>query len=119
MTRIAIAVSVALALAAGAPAAYAKKTKDRGGYFVGVAARSINPDANGKFDGQPVYLGGYGVGGGSPVFAGRPATGVLRDGVSVRAITIGDGKDAIAVADAELQGWFGATRDGAYGISDV
>src|SRR3954469_18060433 len=124
MTRIArttaLAVSVALALAAGAPAAHAaKKTKDRGGYLVGVAARSINPDANGTFDGQPVYLGGYGVGGGSPVFAGRPATGVLRDGVSVRAITIGDGKDAIAVADAELQGWFAATRDGAYGISDV
>src|SRR3954447_24732831 len=124
MTRIArttaLAVSVALALAAGAPAAHAaKKTRDRGGYLVGVAARSINPDANGKFDGQPVYLGGYGVGGGSPVLAGRPATGVLRDGVSVRAIAIGDGKDAIAVADAELQGWFAASRDGAYGIADV
>src|SRR3954464_1114216 len=123
MTRIArttaLAVSAALALAAGAPAAHAKTTKDRGGYLVGVAARSINPDANGKFDGRPVYLGGYGVGGGSPVFAGRPATGVLRDGVQTRAIVIGDGKDAVAIADAELQGWFAASRDGAYGIADV
>jgi hypothetical protein len=115
----ALAASVALALTGAAPAAHAKQTKHRAGYLVGVAARSINPDANGKFDGQPVYLGGYGVGGGSPVFAGRPATGVLRDGVSVHAIAIGDGKDAVAVADAELQGWFAATRDGAYGIADV
>src|SRR3954470_7124718 len=115
----ALAASVALALTGAAPAAHAKPTKHRGGYLVGVAARSINPDATGKFDGQPVYLGGYGVGGGSPVLAGRPATGVLRDGVSVRAIAIGDGKDAIAVADAELQGWFAASRDGAYGIADV
>jgi hypothetical protein len=115
----ALAASVALALTGAAPAAHAKKTKDRGGYLVGVAARSINPDPSGKFDGQPVYLGGYGVGGGSPVLAGRPATGVLRDGVQVRAIAVGDGKDAVAVADAELQGWFAASRDGAYGIADV
>src|SRR3954471_23844437 len=107
----ALAASVALALTGAAPAAHAKKTRDRGGYLVGVAARSINPDANGKFDGQPVYLGGYGVGGGSPVLAGRPATGVLRDGVSVRAIAIGDGKDAVAVADAELHGWFAPLPD--------
>src|SRR3954454_17318029 len=123
MTKIArtaaLAATVALALTAAAPAAHAKPRAARGSYLVGVAARSINPDANGKFDGQPVYLGGYGVGGGSPVFAGRPATGVLRDGVQTRAIVIGDGKDAIAVADAELQGWFAATRDGAYGIQDV
>src|SRR4051812_19513122 len=125
MTKIArmaaLAATVALALTGAAPAAHAKPhtRADHGGYLVGVAARSINPDANGKFDGQPVYLGGYGVGGGSPVLAGRPATGVLRDGVSVRAIAIGDGKDAVAVADAELQGWFAATRDGAYGIADV
>src|SRR3954470_18410667 len=115
----ALAASVALALTGAAPAAHAKQTKHRGGYLVGVAARSINPGADGKFDGRPVYLGGYGIGGGSPVLAGRPATGVLRDGVSVRAIAIGDGKDAIAVADAELQGWFAASRDGAYGIADV
>src|SRR4051794_31132651 len=123
MTKIArtaaLAATVALALPAVAPAAHAKPRAARGSYLVGVAARSINPDANGKFDGQPVYLGGYGVGGGSPVLAGRPATRVLRDRVSVRAIAIRDGKDAIAVADAELQGWVAATRDGAYGIADL
>jgi hypothetical protein len=123
MTKIArtaaVAASVALALAGAAPAAHAKAKKDRGGYLVGMAARSINPDPDGRFDGQPVYLGGYGVGGGSPVLAGRPATGVLRDGVSVHAMVIGDGKDTVALADAELQGWFAASRDGGYGISDV
>src|SRR3954454_22633731 len=115
----ALAASVALALTGAAPAAHAKQRSDRGRYLVGVAARSINPDPNGTFDGQPVYLGGYGVGGGSPVLAGRPATAALRDGVSVHAITTGDGKAAAAVADAELQGWFAATRDGAYGVADV
>jgi hypothetical protein len=44
-------------------------------YSVGVATRSINPNANGTFAGQPVYLGGYGIGGGSPLLSGRPATG--------------------------------------------
>src|SRR4051794_32785190 len=120
MRTIALALAAALTLAA-APAAHAKaKTRTRAAsYDVGVAARSINPGPDGKFDGQPVYLGGYGIGGGSPVLEGRPATGVLRDGVQVRAIVIGDGKDAIAIADAELQGWFAKSRDGAYGIADV
>src|SRR3954467_3859416 len=115
MRTIALAFAAALTLAA-APAAHAKTRVKPATYDVGVAARSINPGADGKFDGRPVYLGGYGIGGGapppggygigggSPVLAGRPATGVLRDGVQVRAIAIGDGKDAIAVADAELQG---------------
>jgi len=46
-------------------------------YLVGAARHSINPDPDGTFAGKPVYLGGYGIGGGSPVLAGRPATGVL------------------------------------------
>ena len=33
--------------------------------------RSISPDPDGTFAGKPVYLGGYGIGGGSPVLAGR------------------------------------------------
>src|SRR3954453_6543518 len=102
MRATVLAACAALLLAAAPPAS----AKPRSSYDVGVAARSINPGPDGKFDGQPVYLGGYGIGGGSPVFEGRPATGVLRDGVQVRAIVIGDGKDAIAIADAELQGWF-------------
>ena len=50
-------------------------------YLVGAATHSINPDPDGTFAGKPVYLGGYGIGGGSPVLAGRPATGVLGDGL--------------------------------------
>ena len=55
-------------------------------YLVGAASRSINPDPDGTFAGKPVYLGGYGIGGGSPVFEGRPATGVLGEGLSVRRV---------------------------------
>src|SRR5436190_1234613 len=107
----------ALAASVATPSADAKKPpKPR--YEVGIASRSINPDADGTFDGKPVYLGGYGIAS-PPLSSGRPATGILGDGVSVRAIVIGDGKHALAVADAELQGWFAATRDGAYGIADV
>src|SRR4051812_9233335 len=101
--------ALAVALAA-APAAFGKAT-----YQVGIASRSINPGPDGKFDGEPVYLGGYGIGGGSPVLDGRPATGVLGDGVDVRAIVVGDGTHYVAIADAQLQGWFAATRDGPYG----
>ena len=110
----AIAAATALALA---PAAIAKPRTPT--YEVGLAARSINPNPDGTYDGQPVYLGGYGIGGGSPVFEGRPATGILRDGSDVRAIVIGDGKNALAIADVEAQGWFAETKDGPYGISDV
>jgi hypothetical protein len=97
---------------------------DQGGggqptYRVGAAVRSINPDADGTYGGAPVYLGGYGIGGGSPLFEGRPATGILGHGVHVRAIAISDGKHQVAIADAELQGWFVATKDGHAGILDV
>jgi hypothetical protein len=116
-TRMTVTLLAAAALLACAPAAGAKTFPPH--YEVGIATRSINPGPDGKFDGQPVYLGGYGIGGGSPVFEGRPATGVLRGGVDVRAIVIGDGTHYVALADAQLQGWFAAARDGAYGISDV
>src|SRR3954471_3103613 len=116
-TRMTVTLLAAAVLLACATAAGAKTFPPH--YEVGIATRSINPAPDGKFDGQPVYLGGYGIGGGSPVFEGRAATGVLRDGVDVRAIVIGDGKHLVALADAELQGWFAETRDGPYGISDV
>src|SRR6266576_595457 len=116
-TACAAVAAAALVLAPAAPAKHRARSKPH--YEVGIAVRSINPGPDGRFDGQPVYLGGYGIGGGSPVFEGRAATGVLRDGVQVRAIAIGDGSDAFVVADAELQGWFAETRDGPYGIEDV
>ena len=102
-----------------APAADAAKRRDpKPSYEVGIAARTIAVGADGTFDKQPVYLGGYGISS-PPVTDGRPATGNLGVGPSVRAIVIGDGKNVMAVADAELQGWFASSKDGALGISDV
>src|SRR5947209_2154968 len=109
---IVLACALALLLA---PAAFAKRPSS---YEVGIASRSINPGADGTWQGQPVYLGGYGISS-PPVQPGRPATGILGDGASVRAIVIGDGKHLLAVADAELQGWFAKAKDGPYGIMDV
>src|SRR3954451_17092441 len=87
-------------------------------YRVGVASRSINPDADGSYAGQPVYLGGYGIAP-KPISAGRPATGILGDGLHVRAFAVSDGKHPFAIADIEAQGWFAATRDGPYGLIDM
>ncbi|MDX6668907.1 MAG: Neutral/alkaline non-lysosomal ceramidase, N-terminal, partial [Solirubrobacteraceae bacterium] len=87
------------------------------GYSVGVAARSINPTpaeiATGK-----VFLGGYGIAS-PPLDAGRPATGILGDGLHVRALAVSAGSRAAAFADIEVQGWFVANRDGPYGLVDM
>ncbi len=92
---------------------------DRDGcYRVGVASRSINPGADGRFAGQPVYLGGYGAGN-SPLIPGRAATGILGEGIHVRAIAVSGGEGATAIADIETQGWFTATKDGPLGIVDM
>jgi hypothetical protein len=116
----AIAVGLAailVALAAQVTVAQAKPLKPP--YLVGAASRSINPDPDGTFAGKPVYLGGYGIGGGSPVFEGRPATGILGDGASVRAFAVSDGRNPFAIADIETQGWFIAVKDGPYGLLDM
>jgi hypothetical protein len=88
------------------------------GYRVGIADRSINPSADGTFDGQPVYLGGYGFGSG-PILTGRTADGILGSGIHVRAIAISDGSHTTALADIETQGLFAATKDGPYGMVDM
>ena len=88
-------------------------------YLVGAASRSINPDADGTFAGQPVYLGGYGIGGGSPVFQGRPATGILGEGLSVHAFAVSDGRTPFVIADIEAQGWFVALKNGPWGLLDM
>src|SRR3954467_13787045 len=117
-TTLALAAAFAAALTL-APAAGAKpRAPKKPAYEVGIAARTIAVGADGKYDGQPVYLGGYGIPS-PPVTEGRPAAGNLGAGPSVRAIAIGDGKHVMAVADAELQGWFASSKDGPYGISDV
>jgi hypothetical protein len=88
-------------------------------YTIGLASRSINPEPDGRWKGEPVFHGGSGIGGGSPVVQGRAATGILGSGPVVRALTIGDGKTAIAIADIEVQGWFVANKDAPYGLVDM
>jgi hypothetical protein len=113
---IALILAVVAAPAHAAPKPKAKPAK----YEVGIATRSINPDADGTFAGKPVYLGGYGIGGGSPVLAGRAASGILGEGPSVRAFVVGDGKNnTFAIANIETQGWFAATKNGPYGLIDM
>src|SRR5439155_20611062 len=110
---VVVACVVGLGLAGGASARPSKRLPI---YLVGVASRSINPDPDGTFAGNPVYLGGYGIGGGSPVLEGRPATGILGDGIQVRAFVVSDGVHPLAIADIETQGWFVAVKNGPYGL---
>ena len=114
-------------------AAVAKKAKAPQTYGVGMAARSVNLDANGTFAGGPVYLGGYGLGNGrvgdrfmgvenpGPRPAdnglayddGRAATGNLADGIHVRATVISASKKQnFAIADIENQGCFSQNKQG-------
>ena len=116
----------ALALVAlGTPADAKKppKAPKKPKYEVGLASRSINPDPDGTFDGQRVYLGGYGIGGGgptAPVTGDRFATGILGEGPSVRAFVVTDEDgNPFAIADIETQGWFAATKNGPYGLIDM
>ena len=132
--------SALLAVAAGvlliAPgAASAKEAAPT--YYVGMATESVNVSANGTFDSQPVYLGGYGLGNGhvgesvagQPVPGphpydyglkyddGRAATGYLADGLHVHAAVISTGKknQNFAIADIENQGCFSQNKQG-YGL---
>src|SRR5919206_1283491 len=118
MRRIGVGVVVAMLALPGVAAAKPKPPKPAS-YLVGMASRSINPDADGTYAGKPVYLGGFGIGGGSPIFEGRPATGVLGDGIHVRAVAISDGRHPLAIADIETQGWFVANKDAPDGLVDM
>lgn len=93
-------------------------SRTAGCYRVGVAARSINPERDGTFAGQPVFLGGYGLGA-NPITGSRPATGILDDGIHVRAFSVSDGREHFAIADIETQGYFVATKDGPLGLVDM
>jgi hypothetical protein len=114
--RKVLLLAVVLVIAAQAAPAAAKPVQP---YLVGAASRSINPDPDGTFAGKPVYLGGYGIGGGSPVFEGRPATGVLGEGLSVDAFAVSDRRTPFVIADVESQGWFVAVKNGPYGLLDM
>jgi hypothetical protein len=111
---VAVAVALVGALLPVAPAAAKQRPPT---YLVGEATRSINPDPDGSYAHQPVYLGGYGIGGGTPILQGRPATGILGPGVQVRALAVSDGHGGnFAIADIEAQGAFVATKDGPGGL---
>ena len=114
---LATALLTLAALAAPTAADAAQKPK-KPQYEVGTAVRDINPTAEEIATGT-VYLGGYGIGSG-PVLEGRAADGILGEGASVRAFAISDSRNgAFAIANMEVQGWFAATKDGPYGITDM
>jgi hypothetical protein len=87
-------------------------------YEIGMASRSISTEANGKWQGGDVHLGGFGFGGG-PTNDRSPATGILGDGPHVRAVSLSDGKHVFALANIEVQGWFVANKDVPYGLVDI
>jgi hypothetical protein len=95
-------------------------------YTVGIAKRSINPDRDGTFAGQPVHLGGYGFGDG-PIWDAAdlsrpPASGILGSGVFARALVVSSGDDpahALVLASIETQGYFVAYQQGPYGLEDI
>jgi hypothetical protein len=90
-------------------------------YTIGLASRSINPEPNGKWKGENVYLGGYGISGGQPggLDQGRAADGILGTGPHVTAFAVSDGKHPFAFANIEVQGWFVANKDAPYGLVDM
>ncbi|HEX7355335.1 MAG TPA: hypothetical protein VF288_10945 [Mycobacteriales bacterium] len=94
-------------------------------YLVGAAQRSINPTPQ-MLAGHDFYLGGYGVTDGKvagtvaiPGETGRLATGILGDGIHVRALAVSDGRHTLELAEIETQGYFAAYRAGPYGIEDI
>lgn len=122
MLRLRCLPVLAAAAALLAPAAASAADATPGTYEVGIGNETIAVATDGTYDGKPVYLGGFGIGGPSPAGPGlgdRHATGNLGAGPSVRAISIGDGTNSFAIADIEGQGWFAATKDGKLGLEDI
>jgi hypothetical protein len=82
-------------------------------FQVGFATRDITPTPALSEDGDGnVYLGGFGLG------PGRISHGVDHR-IEVRAVVVGDGADAVALASVEVQGSFAAYENGDYGWWDV
>src|SRR4051812_6224796 len=85
-------------------------------YLVGAANRDITPVG-------VVNQGGYGLGDGSLI----PEAVVGRGGrdsakgehIRTRAFVVDDGKNAVAIADIEVQGWFAKYQFGADGLQDM
>jgi hypothetical protein len=85
-------------------------------YLVGAATRDITPTG-------VVNLGGFGLGDGSLIpdaVVGRGSQGETKgERIKVRAMVVDDGRNAVAVADIEVQGWFAAYEYGKQGLSDM
>jgi hypothetical protein len=85
-------------------------------YLVGAATEDITPTG-------VVNLGGNGLGDGSlfpDALIGRGGVGQAKsERIRTRAMVVDDGRNAIAVADIEVQGWFAAYEVGRTGLSDM
>jgi hypothetical protein len=85
-------------------------------YLVGAASRDITPTG-------VVNQGGYGLGDGRLI----PEAVVGRGGrdrakgehIKARAFVVDDGKNAVAIADIEVQGWFAKYEFGKDGLQDM
>src|SRR5437764_13818173 len=94
-----LALSATLALCASAQAATSPAIFD-----VGTAVVDITPTA-------PQYLGGYD--------RMDTPTADAHDPLQVRAFFAGHGKDAVAFAIVDTQGWFAGYQEGPYGVTDA
>ena len=103
MPRLAALALVAAALALPAPASAAAGTAPAL-FDVGTAVVDISPTT-------PQYLGGY-----DHMDAGTDQT---HDPLEVRAFFAGHGRDAVAFAIVDSQGWFAGYQEGPYGITDA
>lgn len=103
------------AISKGAPAksGVAITTPD---YLVGGAVRDITPRGI-------VNLGGFGLGDGTVIpdaIVGRGSRDEAKsERIKVRATVVDDGKQAVAIASLEVQGWFAAYDQGKQGLQDI
>ncbi|MCU1602548.1 MAG: hypothetical protein JWO22_3257 [Frankiales bacterium] len=85
-------------------------------YLVGAASRDITPSG-------VVNQGGYGLGDGSlfpeQVIGRGGRDSAKGEHIKARAFVIDDGRNAIAIADIEVQGWFAKYEFGSDGLQDM
>ena len=103
--------------ASSAPSAPARVTLPA--YRVGAAAYDISPDLIGL---GVVNQGGNGLGDGH-LLSGLVGRGhqnrTTTERIKARAVVFDDGRNAVAVATIETQGYFAAYRDGLKGLADM
>lgn len=103
--------------ASSAPSAPARVTLPS--YKVGAAAYDISPDVIGL---GTVNQGGNGLGDGTLLSQAVGRGNQNRSGtdrIKARAVVFDDGRNAIAIATIETQGYFAAYRDGIKGLQDM